>query len=120
MAGAGPDDWSTSLDRADYLSAVDEVQSAIAAGTVYQANVCRVLSAPLPEGSDLDGLALRFAAGNPAPYSGLVSLPDHGVEVVTASPELFLSRDGPAGRVRRSRARRRRRTDSSRRTRPRT
>ena len=70
------------------------MQSAIASGTVYQANICRILSAPLPEGSDLDALALRLAAGNPAPYSGVVVLPAHDVGVVTASPELFLARSG--------------------------
>ena len=35
-----------------------------------------------------------MAAGNPAPYAGVVNLPDHGVQVVPASPELFLSRHG--------------------------
>jgi para-aminobenzoate synthetase component 1 len=40
------------------------------------------------------GLAQRLATGNPAPYAGVVRLPSYGVHVATASPELFLSREG--------------------------
>ncbi len=86
--------WATSLDRAAYLAAVEAVRSAVAEGEVYQANICRVLSSPLAGDVDLADLARRLAAGNPAPYAGVVNLPDHGVQVVTASPELFLSRHG--------------------------
>ncbi len=93
--------WVSSLDRDAYVEAVDAVREHIAAGTVYQANVCRVMRAPLPAAAsdgdtapDLIGLADRLAAGNPAPYSGVLSLPEADVNVVTASPELFLSRDG--------------------------
>jgi para-aminobenzoate synthetase component 1 len=96
--------WSTSMSRTDYVAAVERVRDHIAAGTVYQANVCRVLSAPLPdpERADVAGLAALLEVGNPAPYAGVVHLPAGchpntpagGVSVVTASPELFLSRDG--------------------------
>jgi para-aminobenzoate synthetase component I len=92
--GPLPDSWTSSLDESAYLAAVESVRSAIAAGTVYQANICRVLSATLAPDADLSALAERLAAGNPAPYGGVISLPDHGVGVVTASPELFLGRNG--------------------------
>jgi para-aminobenzoate synthetase component 1 len=85
--------WSSSMDRAEYLTAVETVREAIAAGTVYQTNVCRVLTAAR-EGRDLRGLATLLAAQHPAPHAGVVILPDHGVEVVSASPELFLRRTG--------------------------
>ncbi|WDT90958.1 chorismate-binding protein [Streptomyces sp. SCSIO-PteL053] len=39
-------------------------------------------------------LTSLLARGNPAPYAGTVRLPGHGVEIATASPELFLRRDG--------------------------
>jgi para-aminobenzoate synthetase component 1 len=39
-------------------------------------------------------LATLLAVGNPAPYGGVVDIPDAGLQVVTASPELFLARDG--------------------------
>jgi para-aminobenzoate synthetase component 1 len=87
------DVWVSSMTRQQYITAVDDVREAIAAGTVYQANICRVLSAPR-EGRDLRGLGRELATQHPAPHSGVVWLPDDGVEVASASPELFLRREG--------------------------
>ncbi|MEP6760490.1 MAG: chorismate-binding protein [Sporichthyaceae bacterium] len=90
----GPDRsaWTSSLSRDGYVTAVERVRSEIAAGEVYQVNVCRVLSAPTDRDADVVGLAGALARGNPAPYAGVVRLPAAGVHVVTASPELFLRR----------------------------
>jgi para-aminobenzoate synthetase component 1 len=92
----GPDRsaWVSSLSRDDYVTAVERVRTEIAAGEVYQVNVCRVLSAPAPSNADVVGLAGALASGNPAPYAGVLRLPAAGVQVVTASPELFLRRRG--------------------------
>ncbi|MFF8194340.1 chorismate-binding protein [Streptomyces bobili] len=87
-------DWVSSLDRAAYTAGVRRIREYIAAGEVYQANLCRVLSAPLPPGADADALTALLARGNPAPYAGTIRLPGCGVEIATASPELFLRRDG--------------------------
>ncbi|MFF8033272.1 chorismate-binding protein [Streptomyces sp. NPDC016626] len=87
-------DWTSSLDRAAYTAAVRRIRGHIAAGEVYQANLCRVLSAPVPDDADVDALTALLARGNPAPYAGTIRLPGCGVEVATASPELFLRRDG--------------------------
>jgi para-aminobenzoate synthetase component 1 len=85
--------WRSSLSRSAYVDACRDIRSRIARGDVYQVNLCRVLSAPLQgERPDLLGLAHRLAAGNPAPYAGVVDVP--GARVVTASPELFLARRG--------------------------
>ena len=94
--GPRPTDWTSSLDRAGYTEGVRRVRRHIAAGEVYQANLCRVLSAPLPDpyAADVDALTALLAHGNPAPYAGTVRLPEHGVQVATASPELFLRRTG--------------------------
>jgi para-aminobenzoate synthetase component 1 len=92
--GPAAGDWTTSLDRAAYTEGVRRIRTHIAAGEVYQANLCRVLSAPLPPGADVDALTALLARGNPAPYAGTIRLPAHGVEIATASPELFLSRTG--------------------------
>jgi para-aminobenzoate synthetase component 1 len=102
--GPGLEAWTSSASRDDYLVAVERVRRLIAEGEVYQANVCRVLEASLPDParSDVAGLAELLATGNPAPYAGVVdlppgshpALPPAGVRVVTASPELFLRRDG--------------------------
>ena len=99
----GPDAaaWASSMSRSQYLLAVEAVRAAVLEGEVYQANICRVLRAPL--GSD-DGaepsataLAAVLAEGNPAPYAGGVHVPDGSgpaippAWVVSASPELSLA-----------------------------
>ncbi|MFE2932208.1 chorismate-binding protein [Streptomyces sp. NPDC059278] len=94
--GPAAGDWTSSLDRAAYTAGVRRIREYIAAGEVYQANLCRVLTAPLPDpdAADVDALTALLARGNPAPYAGTIRLPAHGVEIATASPELFLKRDG--------------------------
>ena len=96
--GPDPDAWTSSMDARAYVAAVDRVRAHVREGDVYQANLCRVLSAPLgsvDDEPDAAALADVLAAGNPAPYAGLVHVPygthgEDGVWVVTASPELFL------------------------------
>ncbi|GAB2585986.1 chorismate-binding protein [Streptomyces capparidis] len=93
--GPDPAAWTSSLDEAAYARGVRRIREHIAAGEVYQANLCRVLTAPLPDAAaDVDALTAVLARGNPAPYAGTVRLPGHGVEVATASPELYLRRTG--------------------------
>ena len=84
--------WRTSLDRTAYVGAVREVRERIAAGTVYQVNVCRVLSHELDAAADLDDLDSILRQGNPAPHAARIRCAEAGVDVVSASPELFLSR----------------------------
>lgn len=94
--GPSPESWESSLDEGGYRAAVASVREAISRGDVYQANICRVMSAPVPALADPFGLAAVLAAGNPAPYAGVLRLPaDAGraaVAVASASPELYLSR----------------------------
>ncbi|MGW8766011.1 chorismate-binding protein [Streptomyces sp. NPDC055815] len=94
--GPAAGDWTSSLDRAAYTAGVRRVREHIARGEVYQANLCRVLTAPLPDpaAADVDALTALLARGNPAPYAGTIRLPAHGVEIATASPELYLRREG--------------------------
>jgi para-aminobenzoate synthetase component 1 len=92
--GPRPGDWTSSLDRSAYEAEVRAIRERIAAGDVYQVNLCRVVSAPVAASDQPAGLAAHLARGNPAPYSGVVSLPDQDIHVVTASPELYLGRDG--------------------------
>jgi para-aminobenzoate synthetase component 1 len=86
--------WQSSLDRAAFEAGVMSIREAIAAGDVYQVNLTRRLSAPLPPGADVAALGAALAEGNPAPYSAVVRLPGHGIHVASASPERFLSRAG--------------------------
>ena len=86
--------WTSSLDRGGFAAGVGTIREAIAAGEVYQVNLCRRLSAPLPADFDAFGLAGALARGNPAPHAAAVHLASAGVVVVSASPELFLRRRG--------------------------
>ncbi len=86
--------WHSSLDHAAYLAGVREVRRRIAEGTVYQVNLCRVLSHHLGDDADLDGLARLLAQGNPAPHAARVHVPEAGLDLVSASPEAFLVRHG--------------------------
>lgn len=94
--GPASNAWISSMDRKAYLEAVRQVRVAIAEGEVYQANICRVLSAPMPGRAmpDAAALALRLATGNPAPYAALIEIPESGGVpgswIVSASPELSL------------------------------
>jgi para-aminobenzoate synthetase component I len=87
--------WSSSLDRAQFCSGVDDIRGRIRDGDVYQVNLCRLLSAPTPGASEPDAAALvgRLRLANPAPFAGYVHIPAGAlpsVWVVSASPELFL------------------------------
>ncbi len=92
--GVAPRAWRSSLDETAYKAGVERIRDSIAAGDVYQVNLTRVLSAPLPPNADVAALGAILALGNPAPFSAVVRLPAHGIEVASASPERFLERDG--------------------------
>ena len=92
--GPAAGSWRSSLERTAYCEAVRRIRDLIGAGEVYQVNLCRILSAPLPRGADVAALGAALTTGNPAPYSAVVRLPDHGVQLASASPERFLRRDG--------------------------
>jgi para-aminobenzoate synthetase component 1 len=89
--GVDAGSWVSSLDRSAYVAGVEAIRGLIADGSVYQVNLCRVLSAPTAA-TDLSGLANVLAVEHPSRYPALVCLPSEGVQVCSASPELFLSR----------------------------
>lgn len=112
--GPDPAAWTSSMSEPAYRAAVEDVRRRIRAGDVYQANLCRVLSAPFPAAGppgpgphpsaaagppgparpSAAALATVLAAGNPAPFGGYLDVPAAAgldpVWVVSASPELFL------------------------------
>jgi para-aminobenzoate synthetase component 1 len=77
-----------------HAKAVLAIRELIAAGEVYEVNLCRRLSAPVPGGCDILELGAVLAHGHPAPHAATVVLPGPGVLVASASPELFLRRQG--------------------------
>jgi para-aminobenzoate synthetase component I len=82
-------DWHRSWTEAEYALAVESVRSAIAEGDVYQVNLVQHLCADF----DGDPLGLAYAL---APLRPLEPLPlsGEGWAIVSASPELLLSRRG--------------------------
>jgi para-aminobenzoate synthetase component 1 len=92
--GPPPDAWTSSLSEEQFKAGVRAIRDSIAAGDVYQVNLTRRLSAPMPEHGDVAALGAALAEGNPAPYSAVVRLPAAGCLVASASPERFLWRDG--------------------------
>ncbi|WP_370892111.1 chorismate-binding protein [Janibacter sp. GXQ6167] len=86
--------WRTSLDERAYTAGVSTIREHIAAGTVYQVNLCRTMTAALPPSSHLPALAPILARGNPAPYAATIHVPSAGLDIVSASPEAYLLRDG--------------------------
>ena len=83
--------WQTSFDQIAYCNYVAKIKDAIASGWVYQVNACRVLTADF-SGDELASLFGRILQSNPAPFAGYLSLPE--LAIASASPELFLKRDG--------------------------
>lgn len=92
--GPDRDHWTSSLEQDAFVERIDLIREAIAAGDVYQVNLTRRLSAPLPPDASMVALGAELAAGNPAPFAAVIELPPAGVRVASASPELFLRRSG--------------------------
>jgi para-aminobenzoate synthetase component 1 len=90
--------WTSSMSMSQYVDAVESIRQDIARGWVYQANLCRVLSAPLANDLNVVALWKLLSEHNPAPYlsalqvSSAMSGLGSDVRIVSASPELFLSR----------------------------
>jgi para-aminobenzoate synthetase component 1 len=81
---------TSNLDRAAYRAHAQKVLDYIAAGDCYQVNLARRLSMQC-EASGLD-VYRQVIARHPAPFGAFISA--DGVEIVSASPELFLRSDG--------------------------
>ena len=83
--------WKSSLDQNEYCNYVTKIKESIASGWVYQVNACRVLTTDF-SGDELASLFGLILSSNPAPYATYLSLPE--IAIASASPELFLKRDG--------------------------
>jgi len=83
--------WESSLTADQYFAYVERIRSAVADGWVYQVNACRRLTHQ-DDGQSLRGLFSEILENNPAPWACYFEVP--GIMIASASPELFLSRDG--------------------------
>ena len=82
--------WQSSQSQEHFEGNVDLIKQRIAQGDIYQVNLCRVLTADSDQ--SLLGLAGKLQQANPAPFASYLKLP--GMEIASASPELFLERKG--------------------------
>jgi para-aminobenzoate synthetase component 1 len=81
--------WERTWTAGEYGSAVERVRAAIARGDVYQVNLVQHLSAPFAgDPRSLASALSPLRPLSPDPFRG------EGWTVVSASPELFLSRRG--------------------------
>lgn len=86
-----------SLPRADYLSAVAELRSRLAAGDLYQANLTQRITVPVAPGGDAHALFGTLMENRP---EALGCYLDCGqFQVVSASPERFLRFDPTTRRL---------------------
>ncbi len=94
--------WESLQTKADYIDVVNEAREWIAAGEIYQVNVCRQLRAPLPMQSDLFSVYRKlqnslfaqnlFYLRLDSELSNLFGVDE--VEILSFSPEIFLQRTG--------------------------
>jgi para-aminobenzoate synthetase component I len=82
--------WESSLPRASYERAVERAVDYIRAGDVFQVNLSQRLGATW--GGDAFALYARLREASPAPFMALIRL--GGADVVSASPERFISVHG--------------------------
>ncbi len=94
LAGTGftgnSDRLKSGFEQPDYIAAIDTIKEYIAAGHVYQVNMSQRFEADCA-GSGFDFFRALFSR-NPAPFFAYVNAGDH--QIVSTSPERFLSRAG--------------------------
>jgi len=83
--------WQSVPNKQGYISYVERIRELIAQGWVYQVNACRQLTTE-NSNPNLQGLFRSILHNNPAPYASYFELP--GLNIASASPELFLERSG--------------------------
>jgi len=93
-AGVGAAEFESDCGRAAFAQRVRRAKAYIRDGDTFQANISQRLVAPAAvDPVDVFDAVRRV---NPAPYSGLLEFGwnDSGVDLVSASPELLLEREG--------------------------
>ena len=84
-------DWVSSFSQIQYQEYVERIRASVGEGQVYQVNACRILK-NATDITSLQGLFSKILGRNPAPWASYLKIP--GVDIASASPELFLLRNG--------------------------
>jgi len=82
--------WESDTSQKEYEEYVEKIRAEIAAGGVYQVNACRRLT--IKTTAALDLAFANILKSNPAPFASYLRFNE--IEIASASPELFLTRDG--------------------------
>ena len=82
--------WKSGTSESEYVGYVEKIREEIASGGVYQVNACRRLS--IKSSASLDLAFADILESNPAPFASYLRFDE--LEIASASPELFLTRDG--------------------------
>ncbi len=82
--------WESSTSESEYIQYVEKIREEIASGGVYQVNACRRIS--IKSLATLDLAFANILKSNPAPYASYLRFSE--LEIASASPELFLTRNG--------------------------
>jgi anthranilate/para-aminobenzoate synthase component I len=78
--------------REGFVRMVRRAQEYIAAGDIYQVNLSRRFTAPVPRGWDAFAFYRALRTASPAPHAAFIDL--GGRRVLSSSPELFLRMSG--------------------------
>lgn len=87
-----PDAGTSGLNRGHYRDAFDRVHAHILRGDVYELNLCREIHGALPGGWCPEVAFNRLTLKTSAPFSARLHW--NGVDILCASPERFLRREG--------------------------
>ena len=80
--------WGPNMSAQRFMEVVERTRAYIAAGDIFQANLTQAWRAELPPGFDPLQLYGQLREANPAPFGGLLVMPDR--LVASTSPEGFL------------------------------
>lgn len=89
-SGAISGNWESDTSEHEYREYVAKIREEIASGGAYQVNACRRLT--IKSAAPLDLAFSKILKSNPAPYASYLKF--ENVEIASASPELFLTREG--------------------------
>ncbi len=81
-------DLNSSMDDGRHAEAIEEVKQAIVEGRMYQVNIGRRWTGPLPD--EPWDVMRRLLEGNPAPFSAWTWAPDLDHHLLSSSPESLL------------------------------